>query len=120
MNWLWFLLIVPGMVCGYVLLLRPVLHAIPALKGFYDEADTIWGKVWAIMGKSVTVLWGLFLSAAATAFSWLDPLASALGDPDLKAQIMNVLKNNPQILGYALFGISLVTVLARLRSIGKG
>jgi hypothetical protein len=41
----------------YFMFLRPVLHAIPALKGFYAEANTFWGKVWALTGRSVTVLW---------------------------------------------------------------
>lgn len=119
MLWLWLILIVPGVACAYYFFLRPVLRAIPALKTFYAEADTFWGKVWAIMGRSVTVLWGLFLTGIGTVFQWLDPIASALGDPDLKAQVMEALKNNPQYLGYAMMGIAIITIAARLRSVGK-
>ncbi|MGY4179826.1 hypothetical protein ACVIHH_005117 [Bradyrhizobium sp. USDA 4518] len=82
----------------------PVLHAIPALKSFYAEANTFWGKVWALTGRSVTVLWGLFLTGIGTVFQWLDPIAAALGDPDLKAQVMEALEDNPQYLAYVLMG----------------
>lgn len=116
---LW-LLVIPGLLCAYFIFVRPILHAIPALKAFYDEADTFWGKVWGVMGKSVTVVWGLFLTGVGTVFQWLDPIATALGDPDLKSQVSEALQANPKILGYVLMGISAVTIAARLRSIGKG
>lgn len=119
MLWLWLILIVPGVACAYYFLLRPVLHAIPALKTFYAEADGFWAKVWAICGRSVTVLWGLFLTGIGTVFQWLDPIATALGDPDLKAQVMEALKDNPQYLAYVMMGISAITIAARLRSVGK-
>ncbi len=116
---LWLILTLPGLLCAYFIVLRPVLHAIPALKSFYDEADTFWGKAWALAGRSVTVIWGLFLTGLGTVFQWLDPIASAFGDPDLKAQIMEALKNNPRYLAYAMIGISTITIVARLRSVGK-
>jgi len=116
---LWFLLIVPGLLCAYLVFLRPILHAIPALKSFYGEADTFWGKVWALTGRSATVVWGLFLTGIGTVFQWLDPVASALGDPDFKTQVMEALRSNPQYLAYTMMGISAITIVARLRSIGK-
>jgi hypothetical protein len=51
---------------------------------------------------------------------WIEPLATALGDPDFKAQATKTLQANPQILGYVLMGISAITLAARLRSIAKG
>jgi hypothetical protein len=117
---LWLVLIVPGVACAYYFFLRPVLSAIPALKQFYAEADGFWAKVWALTGKSLTVVWGLFLTGAGTVFQWLDPIASVLGDPDFKAQMMEALKNHPEWIAYALMGISAITITARLRSIGKG
>jgi ABC-type Mn2+/Zn2+ transport system permease subunit len=116
---LWLLLILPGLLCAYFILLRPILHAIPVLRSFYDEADTFWGKAWALTGRSATVIWGLFLTGFGTVFQWLDPIASALGDPDLKAQVMEALKNNPQYFAYIMIGISAITIVARLRSVGK-
>ncbi|MCC8945355.1 hypothetical protein H8A97_09640 [Bradyrhizobium sp. Arg62] len=70
-------------------------------------------------GRSVAVLWGLFLTGIGTVFQWLDPIAAALGDPDLKAQVMEALEDNPQYLAYVLMGISAITIAARLRSVGK-
>ena len=119
MTMLWLFLTLPGLLCAYLIVLRPILHAIPALKSFYVEADTFWGKAWALTGRSVTVVWGLLLTGIGTVFQWLDPIALALGDPDLKSQVMEALKNNPQYLAYTMIGISTITIVARLRSMGK-
>lgn len=118
---LWLILIVPGLLCAYFLFLRSVLHKIPALKSFYDQADTFWGKIWALAGRSVTMLWGYFLTSLGMGFELLDKLGAILGDPnlDLKTQVSSALQNNPALLGYALIGISVITILARVRSIGK-
>jgi len=116
---IWLALILPGAICAYFLFLRPVLHAIPALKNFYAEADGFWAKVWAICGKSATVAFSAFVQAIGWALQWIDPIASALGDPDLRQQITDTLQTNPKVLGYVLMGISAITIAARLRSIGK-
>ena len=116
---MWLIAILPGLIVGYALFLRPVLRALPQLKDFYAEADGFWAKVWAVCGRSVTVVWGLFLGALSGAFQWLDPIAAALGDPDLKQQIVDYLKDNPAVLGYVLTAISVVTIAARLRSFAK-
>lgn len=112
-------LILPGFVVGYALFLRPVLHALPQLKEFYAEADGFWAKVWALCGRSVTIVWGLALQVLGQALQWIDPIASALGDPELRAQITDTLQTNPKILGYVLMAISFITLAARLRGIGK-
>ena len=117
---IWLLFILPGLVCAYFFFIRPVLHAMPALKDFYTEADGFWAKVWAVCGKSVTVAWGYVLAGIGFVMQAIEPIASALGDPDLKQQVMDALGANPKILGYVLMGISAVTLAARLRSIGKG
>lgn len=119
MRFLLFLLIMPGLACGYALILRPLLAKIPALQKFYAEADGFWAKVWALCGNSVTIAWSWLLAGIGTALGAIDPIATALGDPDLKGQVANALQSNPKILGYVMTGISLVTILARLRSISK-
>jgi hypothetical protein len=111
--------IVPGLLVGYMLFLRPVLKAIPALKTFYAEADGFWAKVKALAGNSMTVAWGYFMAAFGFVLQWFDPLANMLGDPDFKNQVTQTLQANPKILGYVLMGISAVTIAARLRSIAK-
>lgn len=112
-------LTLPGLIVGYFLFLRPVLHALPQLKEFYAEADGFWAKVWALCGKSVTMAWAFFLQAASWALQWIDPVANMVGDPELRTQITETLGANPQFLGYILMGISFITIAARLRSFAK-
>lgn len=116
---IWMLFIIPGLIAAYVVFARPVLRALPALKGFYAEADTFWEKVWALSGRSATVVWSVAVAAASTAFDYVDPLAALLGAPDFKNQVMTLLKDNPQYLGYFAMLVSAVTIAARLRSIAK-
>lgn len=111
--------ILPGLIVGYALFLRPVLHALPQLKQFYADADGFWQKVWALSGKSVTIVWGLFLQAVSWLLQWIDPIANMVGDPDLRTQITETLGANPKLLGYVLMGISAITIAARLRSFAK-
>lgn len=108
----WFL-ILPGLFAAYFLFFRSILKAIPALKGFYSEADGFWAKVWAVCGKSVTMVWGYSLAA-------LGALSAAVGDPAIMAQIGSFLKNHPEALGYVMMAVSAITIASRLRSIGKG
>jgi hypothetical protein len=120
MDILVLIMIMPGLACLYAIVLRPLMHRIPALAKFYIDADGFWAKVWALCGNSLTVAWGWLLAGIGTALSAIDPIASALGDPDLKGEITNALSSNPKILGYITMAISLITILARLRSISKG
>lgn len=112
--------VAPGLVVAYALLLRPVLRRIPAFQTFYADADTFWQKVWALCGKSVTVAWGYILGGVGAAVSLVDPLASALGDPNVSDQVKTALQSNPKILGWFAIGVSVITIVARLRSIAKG
>lgn len=114
---IWLALTLPGLIAAYFLFLRPVLHAVPAFQTFYAEADGFWQKVWALCGKSVTMAFAYFIQALSWALQWCDPIASFLGDPDLKQQITDGLQANPKVLGYILMGISFVTIAARIRSI---
>src|SRR5215813_3515004 len=112
---LWFILIAPGALAAYLIFVRPWLKALPALKAFYAEADTFWQKLWAIFGRSATILWSVIVAAGAKAFDYIDPLAALLGAPDFKEQVMTLLKDNPQYLGYFAMLVSSVTIMARLR-----
>lgn len=113
------LMILPGLIVGYFLFLRPALHALPQLKQFYAEADGFWEKVWALCGKSTTMAWAFFMQAISWALQWIDPIANMVGDPDLRTQITDTLGANPKIMGYVLMAISFVTIAARLRSFAK-
>lgn len=117
---LYLLLILPGLIAAYWIFLRPVLKALPALKGFYAEADTIWQKVWAVCGKSLTMLWSYFLMAAGTVWTQIGDIAAVLGDPNFKEQVSPIFGADPKVLGYFAMAVSAVTIAARLRSIAKG
>jgi hypothetical protein len=112
--------IVPGLIVGYALLLRPFLCKVAALQSFYAGADGFWAKVWAYCGKSITIAWGYLLGGFGWAMAMLDPLANALGDPDLKDKVTSLMQSNPAMLGYFTVGISVITIAARLRSIARG
>lgn len=109
----------PGLIVAYWLFVRPALKSVPAFKQFYAEADTFWAKAWALCGKSITLAFSYFVQVVGWALQLLDPIASALGDPDLRYQITESLQANPKILGYILMAISGITIAARLRSISK-
>jgi hypothetical protein len=114
-----FILIVPGLIAFYALFLRHVLASVPAFKRFYAEADGFWASVWAVCGNSLTLAWSYFVIAAGAAVQAIDPIASALGDPDLKAQVTTFLSANPKALGYFAIAVSVITILSRLRTLGK-
>ena len=112
-------LILPGLICLYAMALRPLLHKIPALAKFYEEADGFWGKLWALSGNSLTILWGHIMALVGIMLRGLDLIGPLVGDPDLKAQVANTLQSNPAILGYISMAISFITIATRLRSILK-
>ena len=112
--------IIPGLIVGYALVLRPILRKIPTLQVFYAESEGFWAKVWAYCGKSVTVAWGYLLGGFGSAMAMVDPLATVVGDPDLKDKVTSLLQSNPRVLGYLTIGISVITIAARLRSVAKG
>lgn len=113
------LLVLPGLVCAYLFFVRPALRAAPAFKDFYADADGFWAKMWAVCGKSITMLWGYVLAGIGFIMQAIEPIATALGDPDIKQQVTDALGANPKLLGYVLIAVSGVTLAARLRSIGK-
>lgn len=116
---LFLMFVMPGLIVGYALLLRPLLHKIPALQKFYAEADGFWAKVWAICGKSITLAWSYMLGGIGSGLAMLDKIAPAVGDPDLKDKVTEALQSNPRVIGYILTGISVITIAARLRSLMK-
>jgi hypothetical protein len=116
---IWIALILPGLVVAYFLYLRPILHALPMLKRFYDNADGFWAMVWVFCGKSATMAFSYFIQALSQALQWIDPIANFLGDPDLRNQITEGLQANPVILGRILMVVSFLTIAARLHGMVK-
>lgn len=111
------ILTVPGLLAAYFMFVRPMLAAMPAFKQFYAEADGFWQKIWAVCGKSLTMIWSYFLMIVGGLFSQLDGIAATLGDPDFKQQVADFLHSDPKLIGYFAMLVSAVTIAARLRSI---
>jgi hypothetical protein len=79
----------------------------------------MWGKVKAACLNSLTIAWGYVLAFAGVMMQALDTVADGLGDPNLKEQISASI-GDARTAGRVLLGISVVTIVARLRSIRKG
>jgi hypothetical protein len=75
----------------------------------------MWTKVKAFCLNSLTIAWGYILAFAGATMQGID----ALGDPNLKDQISASI-GDAKMAGRVLLGISVVTIVARLRSIKKG
>ena len=114
MIWIVLLAIV-ALLLVYVFVLRPILRALPALRFFYDQADGFWRKVSALEWHSATVAWSYLLAVIGAVFQGIDSIGDALGDPNLKDQIAAAI-GDAKTVGRILLGISIVTLVVRLRS----
>jgi hypothetical protein len=120
MGWLfWTILIVPGLVAFYLMIVRPILSSLPVFKRFYQEANGFWAKVSAIGGHSLTIAWSYLITLIGGLGSAIDIIGPMLGDPDLKQQLTDALAMNPKVLGQVLMAISIVTIVTRLRTLGQ-
>lgn len=78
----------------------------------------MWGKVKAACLHSLTMAWGYCLAIAGAAMQGLDTLADALGDPNLRDQVSAAV-GDTKTVGRILLGVSIVTIIARLRTARK-
>jgi hypothetical protein len=67
---------------------------------------------------SLTVAWGYCLAVVGTVMQAIDTVADALGDPSLRDQISAAI-GDTKTAGRILLGISVITIIARLRSLRK-
>ena len=78
----------------------------------------MFARIRAFCLHSLTIAWGYVLAAVGAAMSIVDNIGDALGDPGLKDQISAAI-GDAKTAGRILLGISIVTILARLRSLKK-
>jgi hypothetical protein len=78
----------------------------------------MFAKVKALCLNSLTIAWSYFLAVAGATLQGLDSIADALGDQSLKDQISASI-GDAKTAGRVLLGISIVTIVARLRSLRK-
>jgi hypothetical protein len=79
----------------------------------------MWAKLKASCLHSLTIAWGYVLAITGAALSLVDNIGDALGDPSFKDQISAAV-GDAKSAGRILLGISVITILARLRTINKG
>jgi hypothetical protein len=68
--------------------------------------------------SSLTIAWGYCLALAGAALQVIDSVADALGDPGLREQIDSAV-GDAKTAGRILLGISVITIIARLRSLRR-
>lgn len=76
------------------------------------------GKLKKACLNSMTIAWGYCLALAGAVLQIADYVADPLGDPDLRNQIGAAIGDS-RVAGRILLGISLITIVARLRSLRK-
>jgi hypothetical protein len=78
----------------------------------------MWAKINAFCLNSLTIAWGYVVAFAGLLLQGLDSVADALGDPNLKDQISAAI-GDTKTVGRILLGVSVLTIVARLRSLRK-
>jgi hypothetical protein len=78
----------------------------------------MWARLKGLCRHSLTIAWSYCLAVAGAAMQALDALADALGDPNLKDQISAAI-GDTKTVGRILLGVSIVTMIARLRTARK-
>ena len=76
------------------------------------------GKLKKACLNSMTIAWGYCLALAGAALQIVDYIADPLRDPDLRDQIGAAIGDS-RIAGRILLAISIITIVARLRSLRK-
>lgn len=76
------------------------------------------GRIKAFCLHSVTIAWGYVLAIAGSTMAFIDNIGDALGDPALRDQLSTAI-GDAKTTGRILLGISVITILVRLRSLRK-
>lgn len=78
----------------------------------------MWARIKACCLHSLTIGWSYCLALAGAVMQAIDTIADTLGDPALRDQISAAI-GDARTVGRILLGISILTMLARLRSLRK-
>jgi len=78
----------------------------------------MWARIKACCLNSLTVAWGYCLAFAGAAMQSVDAFADVIGDPNFKDQLAAAV-GDTKTVGRILLGVSIVTIIARLRSLRK-
>jgi hypothetical protein len=78
----------------------------------------MWTRIKACCLNSLTIAWSYLVAFTGAVLQAVDSVADALGDPGLREQITAAI-GDPKTVGRVLLCISVVTIIARLRSLRR-
>jgi hypothetical protein len=78
----------------------------------------MWARIKGCCLNSLTIAWSYLLAGAGAIMQAIDTIGDALGDPNIRDQI-SIAVGDPKTVGRLLLGISIMTIIARLRSLRK-
>ena len=78
----------------------------------------MWTKMKAFSLNSLTIAWSYVLALTGAALQAIDSAGDALGDPGIKDQLSAAI-GDPKTTGRILLVISVITMIARLRSVRR-
>lgn len=78
----------------------------------------MWPKIKAACLHSLTIAWSYLMALGGVFMTGVDNIADALGDPSLKQQISDAI-GDPKTIGRILLGVSVITIIARVRTVKK-
>jgi len=84
----------------------------------FRKVLAMWKQIKAVCRHSLTIAWGYVLAFTGVLLSIIDNISDALGDPGLKDQISAAV-GDTRTVGRIFLLISLVTIVARLRSLKR-
>jgi hypothetical protein len=79
---------------------------------------TLWARLKALCLHSATIAWSYLLLVLGSLLQLIDAAGDALGDPSIKDQVAAAI-GDARIVGRILLGISIVNIIARVRSLRK-
>lgn len=99
----------------HVLFLRPALERRGLVRALPPEVATWRDRIAAAVCRSATIAWGWLCVFFGAAWGLVQQAADALGDPEVKTQVMALIP--PEWAWLAVIAFGVVTILARLRTV---
>jgi|GEM_PF-6648267 hypothetical protein len=84
--------------------------------GYRAATGTVWQRLLAGARNSATMLWSKFCIILAAVVANLDQIADAIGQPEAKQYIADIL-GNPKAVAGVMLAITAVTMIARARTL---
>lgn len=79
----------------------------------------MWQRVKTFCLNSTTIAWSYVLSIVGGLLQVVDGASDILGDPSFKDTIRQTV-GDPKMVGYIFLFISMVNIICRVRSLGRG